>query len=73
MQNIGLILYLTVGNILFGVLYLLVLPIGKLCALGRKLVDKMRSYLYFNGLIRFFLEIFFDVAFVASINLQIAD
>ena len=33
----------------------------------------MESYLYFNGTIRFLMEIFFDVAFVASMNLQTAD
>ena len=73
LQNIGLIFYLVLVNIMFGVLHFLLIPVGRLFKVGKRLVDKLEAYLYFNGLIKFFMEIFFDVVLVASLNLQIAD
>ena len=41
LQNIGLILYLVIFNIIYGVIHFLLLPCANLCKLSRKLVDKM--------------------------------
>ena len=61
LQNLGLIFYLVLVNFMFGVLHFLLIPIGRRTKVGKKLVDKLEAYLYFNGLIKFFMEIFFDV------------
>ena len=73
LENIGLTIYLVVLNMMLGVLHFLLLPCAKLCTFGSKVVKKMESYLYFNGTLRFYTEIFFDIVVVASINLEAAD
>ena len=39
----------------------------------KKIVAKMEKYLYFNGTIRFYMEVFFDILLVASLNIHTAD
>ena len=73
LQNIGLILYMISFNILYGLGHLLLLPTRKLGGFAAKTVAKMENYLYFNGSIRFYMEIFFDVCLVAALNLRTAD
>ena len=71
LQNIGLILYLILANILYAILYLLVVPCRRsLGNFGQNTVKKMEGYLLFNGSIRFCMEIFFDVLLIASLNLH---
>ena len=38
-----------------------------------KLHTKLKVYLYWNGLLRFYMEVFFEVALFATLNLHTAD
>ena len=73
LQNIGLTLYLVLFNILYGLLHGILVPFKSKSKFLEKTVKKMDSYLYFNGTIRFYMEVFFDIILVASLNLQTAD
>ena len=70
LQNTGLIFYLIFANIVYGILHFLLLPTRKLGKFFFNLVAKMQGYLYFNGSIRFYMEVFLDVALLASLNLH---
>ena len=43
------------------------------CKCTKKIHEKFGAYLYYNGSIRFYLEICFDVALLAWLNLHMAD
>ena len=73
LENIGPIIYIFYLSVLFGVLHFLLRPCAYLCACCKKVTDKMGRYFYFNGSIRFYMEIFFDVVLLASLNLQNID
>ena len=70
LQNIGLILYLIMLNILCGILYFLLLPARNSASCLSKVVTKMKKYLLFNGNIRFYMELFLDVGLLASLNMH---
>ena len=55
---------------MFGILYFLLVPTRNFCSCCSKLITKMRNYLFFNGNIRFYMEVFLDVGLVASLNMH---
>ena len=73
LENVGPTLYLTMLNVVFGVLHILLLPFRRLGGFAEKLVKKLELYLYFNGSFRFYMEIFLDVCLIASLNLHTVD
>ena len=71
--NIGMTMYMIYFNVLYGVLHSILAPFKQKSSFIRKTVAKMNDYLYFNGTIRFYMEIFFDIIILASLNLYTAD
>ena len=72
LKNIGLIMYLIFCNILYGLLHCMIRPMRDRSSCLKKTTEKMENYLYFKGSMRFFMEVFFDVCLVASLNIQTA-
>ena len=73
LKNIGFILYLVLFNILYMLLHLIFWPLRDTCNFFKNLVAKMERYLYFNGTIRFYMEVFFDILLVGSLNIHTAE
>ena len=70
LKNIGLIMYLIFLNIFYALLHCMIRPLRNSGSCLKKTSEKMESYLYFKGSMRFFMEVFFDVCLVASLNIQ---
>ena len=70
LQNGGLIFYMIMINLFFGILHFLLIPTIYLGTCFQKLVAKLKNYLYFNGSIRFYMEVFLDMVLAASLNLH---
>ena len=73
LENVGPTLYLTMLNVIFGVLHIVLFPCRTLGDFAAKVVKKLELYLYFNGSFRFYMEIFLDVCLIASLNLLTVD
>lgn len=73
LQNIGFILYLVLLNILLALLHLILSTLKNKIQFVMRIVSRMERYLYFNGSIRLFIELFFDVGLIASLNLHVAE
>ena len=72
LQNIGMTFYVVLANFLYGLLHCLLYPSRRFCGCLQRLITRMENYLYFNGTIRFYMELFFDISLAASLNLQMA-
>ena len=73
LENVGPTLYLTMINVFFGVLHILLFPCKRLGGFAAKVVNKLGLYLYCNGSFRFYMEIFLDTCLIASLNLHTVD
>ena len=70
---LGTMFYMLGGHVLLIVLSLLVYLLARAIKKLQKLHTKLNYYLYFNGLIRLYVEVFFDVALFAFLNLKHVD
>lgn len=71
--NIGLIFYMIVFNVFLIVLHIFFFTAKNSCNCAQKGRKKVGDYLYFNGSIRFFMEVYFDVALLSALNLETVD
>ena len=74
LENIGLIFWLIVMHVAFVFFHLVaVRPLRNSCSFMARLDAKIAGHLYFNGILRFFMEVFFDVAMMSCLNLHTTD
>ena len=71
--NIGLIFYMILFNAFLIVLHIFFFTAKNSCGCAEKWRKKFGDYLYFNGSIRFFMEVYFDVALLSALNLETVD
>ena len=64
--------YVVLANFLYGLLHCLLYPSRRMCGCMKRLISRMENYLYFNGTIRFYMELFLDISLFTSLNLQMA-
>ena len=69
LENAGLTFYLVLLIIFLAFLHLILCPFRQKCSCTQKVTDRMGKYLYFNGTIRYFMEIYFDICLKTSLNL----
>ena len=69
LENIGLTFYIVLLNVLLGILHFILRPLRHCSGCLEKLTNRMENYLYFNGTIRLYMEIFFDICLTSSLNL----
>ena len=70
LENVGLAFYIVLASIILGLLHFILRPFRNFCDCLLKMTKRMESFLYFNGTIRFYTEIFFDVCLQAALNLH---
>ena len=68
--NIGLPIWLIYFNIILTILYLL---FCYCCKRYPQLAAKLKQHIHYNGQIRFFIELYFDVILFSALNLKTAD
>ena len=67
--NIGLELWIVVTHLLLILIHALVYLLKGRCGLSKNIQTKLGSYLYWNGLLRLYMEIFFDIAMLSVLNM----
>ena len=73
LANIGFTKWLIGLNILLVLTHSILYPLRNSCSCFKWASEKIGGYLYFDGLLRLYMEIFFDIAMIACLNLYIAD
>jgi len=73
LANIGFAMYLILAHALFIGLHACLYRFKDVNSYTKKLYIKLNSYLYWNGLIRFYMEVYFDFAIMSVLNLEMAD
>ena len=73
LANIGFLKWLIGLNILLVVIHILLYPLRNSCRVFKWANKKIGGYLYFDGLLRLYMEIFFDIAMISCLNLYTAE
>ena len=73
LANIGFVIYLVYAHILAMTVHLCIHKLRKVAKCIDKLHAKLSSYLYWVGLNRFFMELFFDLTLLSILNLHTVD
>ena len=73
LQNLGMMLWIMVAHVFFALVHILFYKLKKACSCMKKLEDKIGNYLYWNGLIRLSMEVYFDVTLLAVLNVYVMD
>lgn len=71
MQNIGFLFYMILAQFLFVLLHLAFQTCRKKADCFDKLSQKLSKYLYFNGVLRFQMEVFLEVSIYSALNLYV--
>ena len=73
LANIGFVIYLVYMHILAMTIHLCIHKLTKVAECIKCLHAKLSSYLYWVGLNRLFMELFFDLSFLSILNLHTVD
>ena len=73
LANIGFMKWLIGLNILLVLIYSILYPCRDSYSCFKWANEKIGGYLYFDGLLRLYMEAFFDIAMISCLNLYIAD
>ena len=73
LANIGFVLYMIYVNCLLLLAHAGLQRLKCSNKYTRKIQEKLASYLYWEGLNRFFIEVFLDLALLSILNLHTAD
>ena len=73
LQNIGTNFWMINLHILLALVFGALYPLRKSCRPFKWINEKLGRYLHFNGLLRFYMSLFFDIALLSCLNLHIAD
>ena len=73
LANIGFLKWLIGLNISLIVIHIILYPLRNSCRAFKWANEKIGGYLYFDGLLRLYMEIFFDIAMISCLNLYTAD
>jgi len=73
LANIGFAMYLILAHAFFIVLHACLYRFRYVNSCTKKLYTKLSSYMYWNGLLRFYMEVYFDFAIMSILNLEMAD
>ena len=70
MLELKFLYYLFLVHVAIVIIQVVLYIVSKFWSKASKLENKLRNYLYWNGLIRFFIEAYLDFALLAMINLR---
>ena len=72
LANIGFVLWFLMSNVLLALIHLVLRIFKDKCNNKRidSLYDKIGSSLYWNGLQRMYMEFYFDIAIISTLNLK---
>ena len=73
LENIGFIFYMIAVNIVFVLIHATLHNCRKSCKCSTKTHSKLGNYLYYNGMMRFYREVFFDLGLLSCLNVHMAD
>ena len=73
LQNIGFIMVMILVHVLIMIMHALMHGPRNCCPCSQKVHKKLGTYLYYNGLQRFYMEIYMDLALLSILNLHMAD
>lgn len=68
--NLGLSLFTLLLHVFLFVLYLVLKQLAKLCPKVSIAVDKLGGYLFWNGTLRIFMELYMEVTLLTFLNLK---
>ena len=73
--NMGFPLYIVLGHLIFIVIYfvLYLVSIKLKCKCMIKIINFLKNYLFWNGLIRLYMEIYFGLTLASVLNMQTVD
>ena len=72
-QNIGFALFVIVLHILMMIIHAAVYKFRNGCSCITKVQNKLGKYLYYNGLLRLYLEAYFDLCLFSILNLHMVN
>ena len=73
LKNIKFVLIMIVMHVVLVILRMIIYLFRNQCSWMMKIYQKLGAYLYYNGTLRFYMEIFFEVALFSSLNLHTMD
>ena len=73
LANIGFVLYMIYLNVFAILIHAVIYKFRNSSQKVNKLYKKLSSYLYWTGLNRLFMELFFDITFLSILNLHTVD
>ena len=75
LENIGFILWILMAHLLLALIHLVLYLIMKRqsCKCIHKVYEKLGNYLYWNGLLRLLMEIYFELTLLSILNLHKVD
>ena len=73
LSNIGFMLVIILLHVLFVILHAFIYYFRNSGKLINKLYNKLGPYLYWNGLLRLYMEMFFELALLSALNLHMAN
>jgi hypothetical protein len=71
--NLGMLFYIISGHVALFIISFLLFLLSKLIPKASLLNSKLSKYLYWNGMTRFFIEAYMDIALFTALNLQRVD
>ena len=73
LENIGFILWIIIAHVFLLLIHLCIFKLNGKCNYATKANKKLSDYLYYNGLTRLFMEVFLDIAIMATLNMKTVD
>ena len=73
LKNIGFILYMIELHVVFVIIHATFHNCRNSCKCSTKIHSTFGNYLYYNGSMRFYMEVFFDVGLLTCLNVHMAD
>ena len=73
LKNIGFMLIMILLHVLLVILQVCFHFFRNCCKFIKKVDQKLKKYLFWNGLQRFYMEIFFEIALLSALNIHQAN
>ena len=68
--NIGFILFIVIAHFILCAIHAIIYKFQSKSLCAKKIIGRLGSYLYFNGLLRLYMEVFMDMTLLSCLNLH---
>lgn len=73
LQNLGFLFWIIMAHGAFVILHALIYKLRSSCSCASKVVAKIGNYLYWNGVFRLYMEVYFDITLLSLLNMHMLD